>query len=130
MNKKEALEKIESLKAALPAASEEIDEIVKVLTKPIWHDGRVEEPNIDGTDCIFMSGVDENDNPQWEVAKWNDKEKAFPLWVDEYKQNCWFPAENFAPWAYISDLIDMDKLKKWLASPREENQKYMFRKSK
>ena len=130
MEKKEALEKIVSLKAALPAASEEIDEIVKALSKSIWHDGRAKEPNVDGAACIFLSGFDENDKPQWDVAKWNDKEKAFPIWVDEFKQNCWFSAENFAPWAYVSDLIDMDKLNEWLASPREENGKYKFWKSK
>jgi len=44
MNRLEALKKIASLKAALPAASKEIDEIINVLSKPIWHDLNEKKP--------------------------------------------------------------------------------------
>lgn len=43
MEKKEALEKIVSLKAALPAASEEIDEIVKDITSGEHTDKMIED---------------------------------------------------------------------------------------
>lgn len=122
MNKKEALEKIESLKAALPAASEEIDEIVKVLSKPLWHNGRTDEPKGEDVECLVMVGTEDKTNkPCFEVLKWDDKQKGFIWWNEEYNQNCLYPVDNFMLWAYMGEIINLRKLQELLDADDTES---------
>lgn len=85
----------------------------------IWHDGHTEMPQGENVDCLVLTGVSEDNEACWEVLRWNDKEKAFAWWSDEYKQNCLYPADNFALWADLNDLIDIKELNEQLANDSE-----------
>lgn len=96
----------------------------------IWHDGHTEMPQGENVECLVMVGVKEDKTACWEVLKWDDKEKAFIWWSNEFKQNCLYPADNFMLWADLNDLIDIKKLNEWLAkSVNTEIGKYRLRKT-
>ena len=95
----------------------------------IWHDGHTEMPQGENVECLVMVGTKEDKTACWEVLKWDDREKAFVWWDDEFKQNCLYPAENFMLWADLNDLIDIKELNEWLAkSDNVEIGKYELRK--
>lgn len=131
MTKKETFEKIENLKAALSSASEEIDEIVLALSKSFWHDGKKEEPQGEGVECLVMTGVDGENKACWDVLKWDNNEKAFVWWNEEFNQNCFYPADNFMLWADLNDLIDTKRLNENLAidNSKDGDDGYRFWKS-
>ncbi len=123
MNKKEALEKLKvCLKKALPAASKEIDDVVAILSKPLWHDGRTDEPKGEDVQCLVMVGVEDKTNkPGFEVLKWDNERKGFIWWNEEFKQNCLYPADNFMLWAYMGEIINLPKLQELLNADNVES---------
>lgn len=94
----------------------------------IWHDGYTEMPQGENVECLVMVGTKEDKTACWEVLKWDDKEKAFVWWDDEFKQNCLYPADNFMLWADLNDLIDIKRLNEYIASDdgKQEDNGYHF----
>lgn len=70
-----------------------------------WHDGGKEHPHGEGKLCLVLFGVDESGKDSYDVLEWSDEKNAFKVWMEEYKDFRWFPADNFAKWLYLDDLL-------------------------